>query len=568
MEDYSLPSTGRRSALLLLTLALILVEGAGGSDIRFQEVSTAWNADFHHRHGGYGEFFMIESMGSGVAIFDYDDDGDQDLFWVDSGELRDHPLPEYGSVLMRNEGGGNFLDVTAAAGLGDLDVYGMGVTAGDVDGDADIDLYVTAFGPNRLLRNEGNGRFLEVTTEAGVGDSLWGSSAAFADVDRDGDLDLYVTNYVDFTYENNPPCGKPKKGLRSYCHPDVYNGVPDVFYRNRGDGTFENATESAGLSLAVGTGLGVAFVDFDDDLWPDIYVSNDMVENFLFMNQGDGTFEDLALLTGTALSDLGRPEAGMGIAIGDVDGNGTRDLVVTHLDLQTNAFYRNIGGGLFVEARYASGVAKPSMYNVGFGVALADIDNDQDLDLVVANGHIIHNAELFGTGTTFKQANQVMSNDGHGRFTEVFDCGLDKVEPSRGMALGDLDGDGDLDLAISNTGEKNEIYENLGANGSAWMQVELLTTAGNRRAIGARLELDTGAGRLVREVRTASSYQSQNALAVHFGLGELKSVKALDIHWPDGRRQRFTGLAAGKRILVVASRPDRRSSTEAVREDR
>ena len=500
---------------------------------------------------------MPETMGAGVALFDYDGDGDPDVFYVDSGAMRGYEGKTQGetprSVLLRNDGGGRFVDVTGRSGIR-VTSYGMGATAGDVDGDSDVDLYVSAFGPDQLFRNNGDGTFTDVTAQSGMGNPLWGTSAAFADTDKDGDLDLYVTNYVDFSYEKNPICGNQRLGLRSYCHPDVYTGVPDRFYRNRGDGTFEDATAAAGFAPAgtgdSGNGLGVIFGDLDWDGDQDLYVANDMTPAFLFENQGNGTFQEIGLLSGTALSDQGKPEAGMGVDFGDIDGNGFSDIIKTHLDLQTNALYSNQGSMLFTDARYTSKLAEPSMYMVGFGTVFADLDHDGDLDNVIANGHIIHNAELFGTGTTYKQRNQLFENTGKGVFKEIKDGGIDVVRSSRGLAAGDLDLDGDLDLVITNSDDLSEVYENASSPAGGWLQVDLVGKGKNTGAIGARADLEAGGRKQVRETRTGASYLSQNALTLHFGLGAAPKADRLTVRWPGGKVQVLVDLPKDRRLVL------------------
>jgi hypothetical protein len=541
-------SSSQRAALVLS----LLLASPASADLRFREVSQAWGLSFRHHHGGSGQFYMPETMGSGVAVFDYDGDGDPDVFFVDSGAMPGYQGETPRSVLLRNDGG-KFVDVTARSGIR-VTGYGMGATAGDVDGDGDADLYVTAFGPDQFFRNNGDGTFTDTTAKAGLGvlgRPLWGTAAAFADTDGDGDLDLYVANYVDFSLENNPVCGNQKLGLRSYCHPEVFHGLPDRFYRNRGDGTFEDATAAAGFPADTGNGLGAIFGDFDKDGDQDLYVSNDMNPAFLYENKGNGTFQEIGLLSGTALSDQGQPEAGMGVDAGDVDGNGFPDIVKTHLDLQTNALYLNQGSMLFTDGRYVSKLAESSMYLVGFGALFADLDQDGDLDHAVANGHIIHNAELFGTGTTYKQRNQVFENTGRGVFREVKDAGADVIRSSRGLAAGDFDLDGDLDLVFTNSDDLSEAYENVTAPAGGWLQVDLAGRGKNTAAIGAGLELEAGGRKQTREARTASSYLSQNALTLHFGLGAAERADRLAIRWPDGRVQVLRDLGRNRRIVIA-----------------
>lgn len=532
---------GAAAALALAQLAPRA--GAQPSAPRMREVSEAWGLVHRHHRGASGLFYMPETMGSGVAILDYDGDGDEDVFFVDSGAMPGYEGEPARSVLYRNEGGRRFRDVTDAAGIR-VAGYGMGAAAADVEGDGDVDLYVTAFGEDQLFVNRGDGTFVDGTVASGLGNPLWGSSAAFADADEDGDLDLYVTNYVDFSYEKNPTCGRKDLGQRSYCHPDVYDGLPDRYYRNEGAGRFVDATAAAGLAEEGGKGLGAAFSDLDGDGRQDLYVANDMTPNFLYHNRGGGRFVEVGMVTGSALSDEGLPEAGMGVELADLDGNGHPDVFVTNLDLQSNAFYRNQGSMLFADGRFYARIVDPSWLKVGFGVAAGDFDQDADLDLVVANGHIVHDIELLGTGSTYKQANQLMMNEGRGVFREHSAAGMDVVRSSRGLALGDLDADGDLDVVITNNDDLAEVYENVTPQPGGWVAIELQGAPPNTAAVGARLELAAGGVTQVREVRTATSYQSQSALAAHFGLGGAAAAERLAVRWPSG------GPQGGRQVLL------------------
>jgi hypothetical protein len=333
----------------------------------------------------------------------------------------------------------------------------------------------------------------------------------------------------------------------------VFAGLPDHYFRNQGGGRFVPGEAAAGLGGDAGNGLGVVWGDLDHDGWTDLYVANDMTPAFLFHNLGGGRFEELGALSGTALSDLGKPEAGMGVDLGDVDGNGWEDIFVTHLDLETNALYSNQGELLFSEGRYVTRLGEPSLYLVGFGAAFADLDHDADLDLLVANGHIIHNAELFGTGTTYKQRNQAFENTGAGVFREERQAGLEPVRASRGLALGDLDGDGDLDAVVTNSDDLSEAYENVGSAGG-WLQVDLAASGCNTAGIGARVEVEAAGRRQQREVRTASSYLSQSALTLHFGVGE-GEIDRLVVRWPGGRSRTLVRPPRDRRLRVVAATP-------------
>lgn len=528
----------------LLLCVPLAVQAQG---IRFREVSQAWGIDFLHHHGGSGQRYMVETMVGGVVMFDFDGDGDEDLFFVDGGKLPGYTGEEPRSRLFRNDGG-RFTDWTERSGIR-VTTYGSGGTAGDVDGDGDLDLFVSGFGPDQLFRNNGDGTFSDVTARAGVSDPLWSTSSAFEDVDRDGDLDLYVANYVDFSTTNHKFCGDSKRNLRGYCHPDVYTGQPHRLYKNRGDGTFEDGTRAAGLAdVAVGPGLGVVWGDVDNDGWPDVYVANDLKPNFLFRNQGNGTFEDLSLLSGTSLGDTGRPEAGMGVDMDDYDGDGLADIIVTNFELETNGLYRNLGGSAFMDARSVARIAEPSLWMLAWGVDFADFDQDGDPDLVIANGHINDNAAQFMEGSRYEQRNQVFENLGNGRFREDTATGMDVVRSSRGLATGDLDGDGDLEVVIVNSNAPAEVYENVSV-GSRWLGVDLAAPAGNRFGVGARLEVEAGGKKQIRDVRTGSSYLSQNALTAHFGLGKADKIDRLTIRRP-GKVQVFLGLPADRRIVV------------------
>jgi tetratricopeptide (TPR) repeat protein/predicted nucleotidyltransferase len=430
---------------------------------------------------------------------------------------------------------------------------GSGLGVGDLDGDGRPDLVFANAAAGRpsgpaIYRNKGGLSFADATAASGVTFTGAGLGVALGDYDNDGDLDLFVVSYVDFTVRRHKFCGDRQRNLQGYCQPEEYNGLPSRFYRNRGDGTFEDATKAAGLGGAVGPGLGVVFGDIDDDGWQDVYIAVDRQPNFLFRNRGNGIFEDLSLLSGTSLGENGQPEGGMGTDMGDYDGDGRLDVVVTNFELETNALYRNLGGGTFLDSRSPAGVAEPSLLFLAFGVAFADLDQDGDLDLVVANGHINDNAAEFRAGSQYRQRNQVFESLGNGKFREDKATGMDVVRASRGLACGDLDGDGDLDVAVVNMNEPAEVYENLGAAGG-WLLVDFAAPSGNRFGVGARLELESGGRRQIRDVKTASSYLSQNALAAHFGLGKNARVDRLTVRRP-GKVEVFTGLPANRRVVI------------------
>ncbi len=508
---------------------------------------------FLHRNGGSGHKYMVETMGSGGGVLDFDGDGREDIYLVQGGALPGYraegPLR---NALFRNEGGGRFRDVTigsGAAGRG----YGMGFCSGDIDNDGDADAYVTSFGENLLLVNGGDGTFSDGTRAAGVGDALWGASCALADVNGDGALDLYVANYVDYTIEKDKPCGDARLGLHSYCHPDIYDGVSGVFYLNNLDGTFRDATREAGLYQPDGKGLGVIFGDYDRDGDADLYVANDSVANFLFRNDGRGRFTEEGLFAGAAYNENGQTQAGMGVDMGDLDNDGDDDIFVTNLDMETNTLYVNRGDGSFIDETYPSGLGQPSLLFVGFGANFLDFDNDGDLDIFVANGHILDDAQARNQSVTYRQRAHLYANRGGARFLEE---GLSHGDffrtegVARGSATFDMEGDGDLDILVAYCNGTAKLLRNEGGNRRHWLRVRAVGRASNRDGVGARLDVRSGGHRQVREIRAGSSYLSQSSLIAHVGLGEATRVDSLEVRWPSGRRQTFRDLPADRLLIV------------------
>jgi len=558
--------TARRLGSMTLPIIMCAVGAAQAAPpapegIVFTDVTAESGINFVHINGGSGQKYYIETMGSGACWLDYDGDGDIDLYAVNSSELPGYTGSDKpADALYRNEGKGRFTDVTASAGLGDRN-YGMGCVAGDIDNDGDPDLFVTNFGPDVLYRNDG-GKFIDVTAASGTGDPRWSASAAFGDIDNDGDLDLYVTNYIDFTLDNNKYCSE-KPGLRSYCHPDEYNGVPDSLFRNKGNGTFEDVSVAAGVADPVGKGLGVVFTDVNQDGWQDIYVANDKTINFLYVNRGNGTFEDRSVSSGTGFSESGVPQAGMGTDAADVNGDGRMDLIVTNLDYETNELYLNNGDLTFTDATFAAGLGEPGYLDVGFGVDFLDFDNDGDKDMLIANGHILDNVEEFRDQLTYKQPRSLMANDGNGRFKEVGPSlgeAFRRPAVGRGLAVGDYDDDGDLDFFALNCNSRAELFRNDGGNdpargGGNWLMLELEGTRSNRDGVGARVRVLTkgpdGKERWqVDEVRAGSSYLSSNDPRLHFGLGAARKAQTVEIRWPSGTLQRLDGVE-GNRLHKV-----------------
>jgi enediyne biosynthesis protein E4 len=598
----------------------------------FVEVAEAAGLRFVHDNGATGQYYLPEIMGSGAALFDYDGDGDLDAYLLQSGPLQRGGRPHTGSRLFRNDLGRDspsalrFTDVTDAAGVALEKSYAMGAAVGDVDGDGDLDLYVTAFGSNTLFRNNGDGTFSDVTREAGVDDTRWSTSAAFVDHDRDGDLDLYVGNYVAFTVAGNKICNDPV-GVRDYCAPAAWDPVPDRFFRNEGGGRFIEASDEVGITRAFGPALGVAVGDLDGDGWLDVYVANDAKPNQLWRNRGNGTFEDVALFSGTAVNAAGRPEGSMGIALADHDNDGDEDLFVTNLTGESHVLYVNDGTGGFEDLRTRAGVGAPTAPMTGFGTGWLDYDHDGLLDLFLANGAVNILERLRGQPQPFHQLNQLFHNEGGGQFREVTrEAGpaLALSEVSRGFAVGDVDNDGDLDVLVTNNAGPVRLLLNqtiaspagpegptaqpkragdapaagpsvaglespapqaggvaaaTGANGpvarpaapglqfrpsSHWLQIALRSASGNRRGAGARVGIvRKGQPTLWRRSRTDGSYLSASDDRVHVGLGASAQVDAIIVEWPDGTRERFTG--AVDRIVTLARGSGQPARGESVR---
>ena len=528
----------------------------------FRDVSKAMGIDFVHRHGGTGRKYLPETMGSGACALDYDGDGWMDLYLVQSGRLpgADSASPLIGNRLYRNDGGRRFVDVTEQTGTGDTG-YGMGAVAGDIDNDGDVDIYVVNFGPNVLYRNNGDGTFEDDTLRAGLGDDSWGSSAALLDADGDGDLDIYLVNYLEFSVATHVDCGQPDQGKPAYCHPDVYPMAADVFYRNDGDGTFTDATAEAGLTDTTGKGLGVVVADLDGDDRPDIYVANDSTPNFLYRNLGEGKFEETGLLDGVSHNDDGKTEAGMGVDIGDVNGDGHPDVFVTNLTQETNSLYLGSKDG-FTYATREAGLYTPSFRFLGFGTDLADLDNDGDLDISVANGHVIDNVELFNDGFTWKEPGQVFLNDGAGRFTELppADCG-DFAVPrvGRGLVSVDFDNDGGLDLLVTHNDHPAVLYRNMLPERGRWIGFHLVGTNGSSDAVGARVTVEHAGGHHTEEKKLGGSYQTSHDPRLHFGLGDSTGSVRVTIRWPGGTESRHDDLEAGRYHRIVEPERERRN---------
>lgn len=528
----------------------------------FRDVARSVGLDFVHINGASEQRLLPEILGSGGLFFDFDNDGWLDVFLVDGGSVADATVAARArDRLYRNRGNGSFEDVTAASGIRHR-AYGMGACAGDYDNDGLIDLYVTNVGANQLYHNDGHRRFTEVPNAGGANPNLWSTSCAFLDIDRDGDLDLFVTNYVDAALKKNPFCGiAGPPPVRDYCHPLMYQPLQSVLYRNTGPpsqgfggagSTFEDMTKSSGVAALRGNGLGVAVGDVDDDGWPDVFVANDAMPNFLFRNNRDGTFTDIAGTAGIAVTADGKVKAGMGTAFADFNGNGRLGLIVTNHEAEMHSVFLNVDGAVFSDVTVRNGVGPATRPYVGFGVAFFDYDKDGDLDIAIANGHVMANVSLLRGGGTFPQRNLLLRNS-DGRFQNVTDQagpGFSIELVSRALAAGDVDNDGDLDLLVTNNGAGVNLLLNETAASANAMLVRVIGTKSNRSGIGTRLTLTAGGRRQLREVQSGSSYLTQNDLRAHFGLGAANRSERLEIRWPSGAREVVENLPANHVITI------------------
>ena len=555
-----------RIPLSLAAPAAVLAAVLQASTPVFEEAAARVGLAFVYQNGAAGQFYVPEVMGAGAAFIDYDGDGDLDVFLLqgqplDPGAPRD---PARTHRLYRNDlvesGSLRFTDVTAGSGLGGTS-YGMGVAVGDYDNDGDLDLYVTALGPNTLYRNHGDGTFADVTAEAGVGEDRWSTAATFVDIDRDGDLDLFVVNYLDFSVAANKQCFDPA-GTRDYCGPRSYKPVPDRLFRNDGGGRFTDVSESSGVTRAFGGGLGVSTGDYDGDGWLDLYVANDAMPNQLWMNRRDGTFVDDGPLAGVALNAAGNPEGSMGVASGDYDRDGDEDLFVTNIIAETFAHYTNDGRAGFEDTRVRADLSRPTAGFTGFGTDWIDFDNDGWLDLFVTNGAVNIIESQRGAAVPYLMRNQLFRNLGTGKFADVSDQAGEafmRPEVGRAAAFGDIDNDGDTDVLVTNnTGPVRLWLNQVGAKAS-WLQVRLDAGAANRLGYGSLVRLvRPGAPVQVRRVRTDGSYLSAQDPTLQFGLGDHTGPVTVVVEWLGGPAEQWAIEAVRQRVTL------RRGSGQAV----
>ncbi len=528
--------------------------------VQFRDVTQASEIRFHHERAASEQKLYTETMGAGVAWIDYNRDGLLDAFFVNSGYTPYfHPEKPPQPALYRNNGDGTFTDVTEQAGIHTDGTFFFGVAVADFDNDGFPDIYLTGYRHSVLYHNNGNGTFTDVTAKAGVGDDgAWATAAGWFDYDRDGKLDLLVTNYVQFDEDHTVSCGENKPGYRAYCHPDSFAGNSPRLFHNNGDGTFTDVTKKAGLLNNDGKSLAVVLADLNNDGWPDIFIANDTQRNFLYLNNGDGTFRDVSYTSGAGFSEDGKPEAGMSADAADVRNMGLYDLYVSHLDFELNRYYRNNGDGTFTDATIPSGLGQTNYRNSSFGARFFDFDNDGWRDLLVTNGHILDNIALYHPSVTYAEERKLYRNLGNGKFADVTntqDAAFRVPRVGRGLAVGDYDNDGWLDLLVSNNGEEAQLFRNEGGSESEakknhWLGVHLIGTKSNRDGIGAALKITAGDFVSYDQAKGGMSFCSAQDPRIHFGLGSHTRVDTLEITWPSGAHQVIHDIPADQIVTI------------------
>ena len=543
--------------------ALLVAVAASTPDVRFVDATKAAGIAFAHKNSATSNKYLIETMGGGVALLDYDNDGRLDVFLTNGAKI-DDPMPDgrlpdksdpvYWNRLYQQTSSGTFVDVTQKAGLSGAlqNAYGMGIAVGDYDNDGFEDVYVTNYGGNTLYRNNGDGTFKDVTERAGVRAGGWSTSAGFFDYDNDGKLDLFVARYVDWSFSKNRYCGEKKEGYRAYCHPDNFEPVTNILYHNQGDGTFADVSSKSRLAASSGKGLGVAFADYDDDGFVDVYVANDSVQSFLFHNNGNGTFEEVGLLAGVGFTEDGKTFAGMGVDFSDYDNDGRPDVFVTDLSNERYRLFRHSGAGGFRDVSDATGVGGATLPFSGWSTRFVDYDLDGWKDLFVAQGHVMDTIEKTAPNLKYLQPPLLLRNES-ARFVRVAAGDVFQQEwAGRGAAFGDLDNDGDIDVVLSNVGQNAVVLRNEGGNQNRWLQIRTVGTKSNRDGIGCRVKVSTASGPTQYfSVSTAVGYLSASDKRLTVGLGRDPVATLVEIRWPSGVVQRFENVKAGQTLTAT-----------------
>ncbi len=519
--------------------------------VQFQNITRQSGIAFRHNNGAFGKKYLPETMGSGCAFLDYNNDGWQDILLINGMDWPGHKRRTSFSALYRSNKNGTFTDVTREAGLA-IEMYGMGVAAGDYDNDGLVDIYLSALGPDRLFRNLGNGKFAEITQKAKLGCPDYGASAAWVDYDKDGDLDLFVCNYVQWSPETDIFCTLDGVN-KSYCTPESYKGVSSRLYQNQGNGTFNDVTQKAGLLDATGKALGIAVFDSNNDGWPDLLVANDTQPNKLYLNNKNGTFRENGVPAGVAFSEDGTVRGAMGVDAADYDGSGFASLVIGNFSNEMLNLYHNEGKGLFVDEAPSSAVGQASLLTLAFGCFFFDVDLDGRLDIFVVNGHVENDINKVQKRVTYAQPPHLFHNRGNKQFSEIthlVGSTLQAPKVARGTAYGDIDNDGDLDLLVTTNGGPAYLWRNDGGNSNHYLRVKTVGTKSNRDGIGAIVRVKHAGGLQWLQVKSGSSYCSQNELPLTFGLGKQDHVLSIEVIWPSGAVDKLSNVAANQTITI------------------
>jgi enediyne biosynthesis protein E4 len=550
--------------VLVTTLAIFpWLLRAATEEVRFTDATAALGIRFAQENSATSNKYLIETMGGGVALFDYDNDDRLDIFFTNGAKLAD-PMPDagrpdksepkYWNRLFHQQADGTFVDVSEKAGLTGMpqNAYGMGAAVGDYDNDGFADLYVTNFSGNTLYHNNGDGTFSDVTARTGVGASGWSASAGFFDADSDGDLDLFVTRYVEWSFKGNRYCGEKKEGYRAYCHPDNFEPMSNILFRNNGDGTFADVSDKSGIAAVKGKGLGVAFADYDHDSHADVYVANDSVQSFLFHNDGKGGFSEAGLLAGVGFNEDGKTFAGMGVDFADYDNDSHPDVVVTDLSNERYKLFRQNGDGSFRDVTSASGLGGATLLFSGWSTRFLDYDNDGWKDLFVAQGHVMDTIAKTSPNLSYLQPPLLLRNES-GRFTRVMPGEVFQRDwAGRGAAFGDLDNDGDIDIVVSNVGQPAFVLRNDGGNRKHWLAIKAVGGKSNRDGIGCAVKVVAASGLTQYfTITTAVGYLSASDKRLLVGLGADTVAKLVELQWPSGIVQTFENVKAGQTLVAA-----------------